>query len=95
MESFVGKYVRTSKNYTGRVKAKHINFKSTNEDERWLACQIPPIPTEALNRPWYSIIVHQSGSFLVPENNIIESQDTPIDGVFENPWESFYFDTKQ
>jgi hypothetical protein len=93
MKAFVGQFVKSKfHNHVGRVKAKHIMFSETNEDNEWFEMQRPPIPKEELLKPWYSILVHGAGSVMVPESYIIEVSDVMFDDQkFENPWSDFYF----
>jgi hypothetical protein len=45
MEAFVGQFVKSKfHNHVGRVKAKHIMFSETNEDNEWFEMQRPFIP---------------------------------------------------
>jgi hypothetical protein len=92
MKAFVGQFVKTSThNHVGRVKAKHIMFSETDENEQWFNLQRPRIHESAKNEPWYSILCHNGGAVMVPERDLNEVSDVFFDGTFENPWNDFYF----
>ena len=84
----LGDYVQDfNTGYRGRVIKKDFCFSSTGESQEWLDGQFFPVSKEDLNKNWYTVLVHDAGSILVPESRL--SSIEPIDIV--NPWYSFYF----
>ena len=92
MKAYLQDYVRTSThNHIGRVYAKYALFTETGATAEWFDLQHPPLDPDLKSGTWYSILTHGGGSVLVPEINIIEVCDIPIEGKFENTWTDFYF----
>ncbi len=85
----LGSFVRTKTyGHTGIVFGKHQNFRDTGHDDDWFACQQPPLADQLREAPWYSVLLRDSGSVLVPEDEVVVLDD-PI--AITNPWYDFYF----
>ncbi len=84
-----GSYVRTKTlGYTGIVFKKHHSYYATGHSNQWFACQQPPVADQLRETPWYSVLLCDSGSVLVPEADLIVLDD-PV--AITNPWFDFYF----
>ena len=85
----LGDYVQTERyGYQGRVCAKHHSFKDTGLTQDWFDSQQISFRGSSVNESWYSILVRDGGSVLVPEKSITEMLE-PFE--LNNPWESYYF----
>lgn len=65
---FLGQYVRTTRHgYTGRVVQRHYSCPETAD---WIASQSLPLTPEQVDGPWVSILVHDGGAIVTPEDSV-------------------------
>lgn len=81
----LGDFVETTTHkYRGRVTDVHH---WCPESDAWLAGQQPePLTHRKMDR-WISVLVHDGGSVVVPDD--LARRIEPFE--FRNPWASFYF----
>jgi heat shock protein HspQ len=89
MKYYLGDYVKTKRHgHEGRINGKHCNFHETTESDSWFARQSIPIPEEAKDEPWYSILCKNGGAALIHEADLTKVEPFELNNDY---WEEFHF----